>query len=176
MLLIILKQTTRKSLLNFVVRQTSEKLNYLAYQDLLEKSQNVTYTKPYQQVQEENVKRDAKEKARQHIQSGAVSKSVNTGNQNKHIHGHKDNTGTKSPIYGDLNTAERLINQYSGTGDPLLKRNNEWNNKERIVTDHNIGIHIDKDTGTKTPTNCFIIHYGNSGAHIVPARPSKRGE
>lgn len=113
--------------------------------------------------------RQAKERIREQIKSDAVNKNLNTGNQNKHIIGHSSNTGTKSPIYGDLSTAQELIIQYSGTGEPILKRNDEWNNRERVTIDRDIGIHINQDTGDRTTTNTFIIHYGKAGAHVVPA-------
>lgn len=34
-----------------------------------------------------------------------------------------------------------------------------------------VGIYLDAETGTQTPTTRGMIHYGPHGAHIIPARP-----
>ena len=33
-----------------------------------------------------------------------------------------------------------------------------------------IGVVIDPESGNPTNTNCFSIHYGNKGTHIVPRK------
>ena len=115
--------------------------------------------------------RKIKEQIRAYINSGAVNKNLNAGNQNKHFAGHPSHIGTKSLLYGDMSTAQALIDMYSGTGDPLLRHDGTWNNKERIIGDKIVGVHINPETGIGTPTTNFIIHYGDAGAHVIPANP-----
>lgn len=37
--------------------------------------------------------------------------------------------------------------------------------------DEIVGLYLDAETGTLTPTTRGLIHYGRLGAHIIPARP-----
>ena len=46
------------------------------------------------------------------------------------------------------------------------------NNKERVDFGKVIGQYVDSTTGNGTDPTIGIIHYGNKGAHIVPARPN----
>lgn len=67
---------------------------------------------------------------------------------------------------GDLNDVQRLPDQKAGTGTMI------GNNKERVDFGKIIGRYIDMAIGQSTDTTIGIIHYGNKGAHIVPARPN----
>ncbi len=111
-----------------------------------------------------------KEDTLQYIRSDEVPKRINRGNQQKHI---KDSPGYikgKSYIYGDLETAQNLIDTHHGTGEPIFKRNGEWKNKEVVISDSAIGVNIDPDTGEESETHRFVIHYGKKGAHVVPTK------
>ena len=107
---------------------------------------------------------------RQQVQSGAYPLKINRGNQNKHVPDSKGYTPGRSYIYGDLSTAQSLIDQYSGTGAFKLTKAGDWTKKEFITADHDIGVYVDHDTGAGSKTNRFSIHYGKNGTHIVPAK------
>ncbi len=120
-----------------------------------------------QKAMEYNTK---KENTLRYIRSDEIPKEINRGNQQKHI---KDSPGYiqgKSYIYGDLETAQNLIDTYHGAGEPIFKRNGEWNNKEVVISDHVIGINVDPATGEESETHRFVIHYGKKGAHVVPTK------
>ena len=108
-----------------------------------------------------------------YIRSDAVPKKLNRGNQLKHI---KDDPGYidgKSYIFGDLETAQNLVNTYSGTGEIKFNAKDEWTNKEFITADHVVGMLVDQETGSKIETRRFSIHYGKKGTHVVPAKELK---
>ena len=77
---------------------------------------------------------------------------------------------SRSFLYGTLDDAQQLVNQYSGTGEPKLDRKGNWVHKEHVTVDRVIGEVVDLDTGEATPTHRFAIHYGKRGTHIVPAK------
>jgi hypothetical protein len=114
-----------------------------------------------------NIKR---QEVRKLILSPDTPKSLNIGNQNKHIKNSKGYIQGRSYIYGDKETAQRLINQYSGTGEIRINDKGEWVNKEFIEADFDIGVVVDFATGKELTTNRFSIHYGKKGTHIVPAK------
>ena len=94
---------------------------------------------------------------------------MNVGNQNKHIRDSKGYIQGRSYIYGDLETAQELIKVYSGKGEIRLYDGKEWNKKEFVYVDYDIGVRVNPNTEEETPTNAFSIHYGKRGRHIVPA-------
>lgn len=110
--------------------------------------------------------------AYERIESGELPLTLNTGNQNKHIqssHSFKAED-KKSILYGDLETAQKLVNKYHGKGKLKFTANGKWTNKEIVTTDSDIGIVFDPETGESKTTNRFAIHYGKKGTHIVPIK------
>ena len=107
------------------------------------------------------------------IQSGELPLTLNVGNQNKHIRDSKGYIQGRSYIYGDLETAQALVDKHAGSGELYFNRNGNWINKEFITLDENMGVDIDPETGNETHTNRFSIHYGKRGTHIVPAERRK---
>lgn len=109
------------------------------------------------------------------IQSGKLPLKLNVGNQNKHIpSSHSYNPeDKKSYIFGDLSTAQKLIDKYHGTGQLKFTKDGKWTNKEFITVEEDIGIIFDVETGNPIKTNRFAIHYGKNGTHIVPRERSK---
>ena len=63
-----------------------------------------------------------------------------------------------------------MVERYAGTGTAVLTRKGDWANKEIILSDEVIGAAVDLETGKAEETKKFVIHYGKSGAHIVPAK------
>ena len=111
-----------------------------------------------------------KEEALQTIRSPDTPKTLNRGNQLKHIREEGRDIGNRSFLYGTLDDAQQLVNQYSGTGEPKLDGKGNWVHKEHVTVDRLIGEVVDPDTGEATPTHRFAIHYGKRGTHIVPAK------
>lgn len=104
------------------------------------------------------------------IASGEVSLKVNSGNQKKHI---KDADGYiegRSYLNGDIEKASKLINELSGTGEPVMDCNGNWTHKERVSAKEEIGTNVNPKTGEETKTNNAIIVYGKSGSHIYPRK------
>lgn len=111
-----------------------------------------------------------KEETLRIIRSEGTIKRLNIGNQRKHIRESGRDIGNRSFLYGDLEDAQSLVNQYSGTGNPKFDRKGNWTHKEHVVADHLIGEVVTPETGKSTPTHRFSIHYGKNGTHIVPAK------
>ena len=110
------------------------------------------------------------DEVRAYIRSDNVSKAVNLEKQSRHIHDSDGYIAGRSYIYGSQETAQELVETYHGTGTPQFTRKGEWNHKEMVTADHLIGVDVDKDTGLETPTDRFVIHYSNTGTHIVPTK------
>lgn len=106
------------------------------------------------------------------LKSGQISAKINIGHQNKHILGKMPPDSTRSYIYGGIEEAQKLVNQYAGTGQIRRNKKGQWVNKEIVTADEYIGVYVDLDTGLKIPTNRFSIHYGKKGTHVVPADPT----
>ena len=98
---------------------------------------------------------------------------VNRGQQNKHIPGTNEyknsvKSGNKRSIMnGDIKDIQKLLDEKAGTGTMI------GDNKERVDFGQVIGQYVNPTTGEVTDTTMGIIHYGNKGAHIVPARPNE---
>ena len=127
-------------------------------------------------VQKETAEKK-KSEIREIIKSDTTPKKLNVGKQNEHIRESKGYKEGKSYIYGDLNTAQELVDKYHGTGDIRLNKKSgkwEWNSKEFITLPDDIGVYINNHTGETFPTNTVSIHYSKRGTHIVPARRNDR--
>ncbi len=94
-------------------------------------------------------------------------KTIDPGKQGKHIVGHNNYQSGKSYLTISMNEAQDLINQYSGSGTKIN------DHKERVDFGRVIDKYVDKDTGEEFDTTVGIIHYSDSGTHIVPARPKE---
>ena len=110
------------------------------------------------------------EEIRKLIQSSQTPKRLNRGNQNKHIRGSSGYINGRSYVYGDLDAMQKLVDKYSGTGEPKLTKGLEWTHKEFVVADKPIGVIVNLDTGEKVETRRFAIHYGKKGTHVVPRK------
>lgn len=113
------------------------------------------------------------EEARAVIRSDDTPKTLNRGNQLKHIREDGRDIGTRSYLYGTLEDAQALVDQYSGKGEPKLDGRGNWTHKEIVTVDFLIGESVNPDTGIATPTHRFAIHYGKRGTHVVPMEERK---
>ena len=128
-------------------------------------------TKRLQKLELEKQKSQKIAEIRELIKSDNIPKKLNIGKQNQHIRESKGYEEGKSYIYGDLNTAQELVNKYHGTGEiKFAKRTGEWNSKEVISINEDIGVDINPNTGEEASTNRFTIHYSKKGTHVVPTR------
>ena len=98
----------------------------------------------------------------------SLPKTINEDKQGKHIVGHKNYIPGRSILTISISEAQELIDKYSGTGTVI------GDHKERIDFGRVIGKYVDKDTGKESETTIGIIHYSNTGVHIVPAKPKEK--
>jgi filamentous hemagglutinin len=91
------------------------------------------------------------------------------GQQGKHIPGHNNFTPGRSELTHANPSA--LLDQHAVTGTPLRGTPGQPGFRERIDFGEPIGFYVDPASGARAPTNIGVVHYSNSGAHIVPARP-----
>ena len=91
--------------------------------------------------------------------------TVNTGKQGKHIIGNNNYIEGRSVFNGTVDDAQRLVDDFAGTG--------EWigTNKERVNFGEVIGQYVNPATNKAVDTTVGIIHYSKTGTHIVPAQP-----
>ena len=100
-------------------------------------------------------------------QSGKAT--LNVGKQGKHVVGHPNYIVGKGEV--DMQTASNILNDFQGTG---IIRNN---GQREVIDTHGkyTGIFVDEDTGQRSITSRFTIHYDSKGtAHIVPANPNPK--
>lgn len=90
---------------------------------------------------------------------------VHIDRQGKHIPGCKTYIPGKSVLHLSVAEAQRLIEEYAGTG--------EWiePNKEVVDFHQTIGTWKTKGMPRGESTSLGTIHYSKTGCHIVPAYP-----
>lgn len=108
------------------------------------------------------------EEVREYIKSGQQPLNIEVGKQGKHMLDHPNYIDGRSYLTISVEEAQKLINQYAGTGDIVQTKNGDWAKKESIAHNKEIGVCINNITGEKTSTNKFKIHYSKKGTHIVP--------
>ena len=102
------------------------------------------------------------------VASGKVSKTINPEKQMRHTKdGHQPG---RSYIDGDLEYAQRLVDEMSGTGEALLDSNGNWTHKEHVEASHVIGTYINPVTGEEHSQSEGVIVYSKTGTHIYPAK------
>ncbi|WP_373899289.1 polymorphic toxin type 50 domain-containing protein [Haloimpatiens sp. FM7315] len=104
------------------------------------------------------------------IKNGEYPLKILEGKQGKHIIGHNNYIEGRSYLTISLEEIQELVNKYAGTGEIRFNSNDEWDKKEIIKVDRDIGVNVNNKNGEKTSTNRFKIHYSNKGTHIVPMR------
>ena len=108
---------------------------------------------------------------RKAVKNGEISLKVNREKQLRHTKvGHAKG---RSYLNGDLAYAQKLVNELSGTGKPVLDNNGNWLRRERVTADKIVGVHVDKNTGNGTRTNKAMIIYSRTGTHIYPRKDDK---
>ena len=110
------------------------------------------------------------EDIRKLVKSDAVTKKVNVQKQNRHILGSPGYIEGRSYIYGDVETAQALVDRYHGTGTLVLSKKQKWTNKEVVETNSVIGCVVDPSSGEISGTNRITIHYSLTGTHVIPTK------
>lgn len=95
--------------------------------------------------------------------------SIDAAKQGKHIPGHPNYIPGKSILTHP--DPQDLINRFAGTGQPKSGTFGQPGFKEWVDFGEVIGEYIDPSTGVATLTSKGILHYSQTGVHIVPARP-----
>ncbi len=105
------------------------------------------------------------------IRSGEVSKSINREKQMRHtLTGHPEG---RSYLYGDVDFAQKLVDELSGTGEAVIVKDDIWTKHERVVAPEVVGCHVDKSTGVQTETKAAMIVYSKTGTHIYPRKETR---
>ncbi len=103
------------------------------------------------------------------VKHGNIKLEINKDKQNRHLE--SSHVNGRSYLYGSLNNAQKIVEEYSGSGTAIIiSDNDEWTSKERITCSKTIGVHIDAITGKANKTNKAIIIYSKTGTHVVPRR------
>ncbi len=108
---------------------------------------------------------DAVKTAKKVTNFSSFPKKIHIGKQGKHIVGHNNYVKGKSILSVSTDTAQNLVNKYSGTGQKIGA------NRERVNFKRIIGKYVDPKTGKAYETTIGTIHYSKSGTHIVPEKP-----
>lgn len=75
----------------------------------------------------------------------------------------------KPYLYGDLDYAQELVDELSGTGTPKLNQHDAWTHKETVTASEVVGVCVDSD-GQETESHSAMIVYSKTGAHIYPRK------
>ena len=92
------------------------------------------------------------DKLKKKIRSPEVNKTIEEGKQGKHILGHKNYKDGRSYLKVSAEEAQRLVDQYAGTGQIKRDSKGHWTNKEFVSADHIIGVVVDANTGETIET------------------------
>lgn len=114
------------------------------------------------------IKSSIRNEVKNALKDGKIKLSINRGNQLKHTK--SNHIDGKSYLDGDLDFAQNLIYELSGTGEVVIHESKGWLNKELVTADREIGVSVDPDTGEEKRTNKAMIIYSKKGSHIMPRR------
>lgn len=87
-------------------------------------------------------------------------------------HTQKEHIPGRSYIYGDINDAQKLVDELSGTGVPLVTDDGKWLHKEKVSSSKTIGMYVDEN-GVEMETAHAMIVYSKTGAHVYPRKENK---
>lgn len=111
----------------------------------------------------------ADEKTKKRLRSDNTIKDILPSRQEKHIPRTNNYKAGNNYFTVSAEEAQRLVNQYAGTGNIVRKSNGAFNRREVRAAGRIIGVAIDPEIGAQYPTRKFTIRYAKSGVHIVPA-------
>lgn len=105
------------------------------------------------------------------IRTGKVKKTINREKQLRHTKEH--HLPGRSYIDGDLTYAQKLVDELSGTGEPVMDSKGNWTHQERVVAKEKAGIYVDNITKQENRTDKLMIVYSGTGTHIYPRKEKK---
>lgn len=108
------------------------------------------------------------------IDSGKVSKTININKQDRHIKGSDGYIMGRSYIKGNIEDAQKLVDELSGTGKPIIDSKGNWTNKERVEASETLGVHVNPDDNSETETKKATIVYSKTGSHIIPRKDERQ--
>ena len=106
------------------------------------------------------------------IRMGKVKTTINREKQLRHTKEH--HTEGRSYIDGNLEYAQKLVDELSGTGQPVMDSKGNWTNRERVVSAEKAGVNVDEVTKQETRTDKLMIVYSGTGTHIYPRKENNR--
>lgn len=127
----------------------------------------------------DKIKLDNNEILKNAIADGTVSTKLDKKKQGAHVKGNpmyeERVRNGEHPSYITVGKMEiqKIINQYSGTGEARIV-NGQY--KEVVSTDSILGVYVHQYSGEEFPTTRGTIHYSKSGAHLVPAKPEDKND
>lgn len=166
------KDTDRLKVAGFKKKQASAANGRAtAYQNAAEKNQ----AKP-SKILENTVKSSTIKSTivKDAIDSGKVSKTININKQNRHIKGSDGYIMGRSYIKGNIEDAQKLVDELSGTGKPIIDSKGNWTNKERVEASETLGVHVNPDDNSETETKKATIVYSKTGSHIIPRKDERQ--
>ncbi|MDL2217391.1 minor capsid protein [Christensenellaceae bacterium OttesenSCG-928-M15] len=100
------------------------------------------------------------------LQSGKLPTKINAQKQARHIRGSGYVDG-RSYVTVPLQELQKTVDQYSGTGTTFFRGPSM---REKVNTNRDIGVILYLDGRDPTPTSWVMIHYSNTGVHVVPTK------
>ncbi len=116
------------------------------------------------------------------LKSGEIKLTINREKQLRHTKSY--HTKGRSYINGDLDYAQELVHELSGTGEIIIDKNGNWNHRELVDAKRIIGTceldyeSMDKTMKNESPeegveTELATIVYSKTGTHIYPRKGMK---
>lgn len=142
--------------------------DFLAHHGIKGQKHGVRNGPPYPLSKEKHDAVVGKNVVNDAIEKGLVSKKVNADKQKRHTF--KEHTPGRSYLNGDVQYAQELVDKLSGTGIPVLDRNDNWTGKEKVVNTSDIGVYISPNNNKEENTKAAMIVYSKTGSHIYPRK------
>lgn len=127
----------------------------------------VTYTDGFSESKAVALKtqRAAEAPIREAIKNGEYPLVINSEKQARHMEGTA--TPGKSVITIPQNELQDIVNKRAGSGKITFDKNGDWNKREIIDAEREIGYTVNRE-GVIMKTSKLKIHYSKTGIHMVP--------
>lgn len=120
-----------------------------------------------------SLEKKARLQMKEALASGRFKKAVNRESQMRHLIG-KGYIPGRSYMFGDLETVQKLVDKYSGSGRAIPNsKTGDWLQREVVDVGRIIGVHINYLTKEENFTTRMTIIYSRTGTHVYPAESSR---
>lgn len=147
------------------INRKDDSRQFESYVEILGEDKMPHSLSEFQKLKYENPEEYEKLKDRvfikRNFKNGTWKDGINFDKQARHIQSTAGNN--RSYFYDDIDV-EKLYNKHKMTGKVIVNKNGRTN--KELINLHNENIGIDIYSGKDA--NGFTIHYGKTGAHIVP--------